>query len=551
MTKGWLLGGLLATACGLVNAPASPDAGVTEDIDAMPGSHALRVEVTGLVGSLVLRNGGGDDLTITADGVHRFATDVLDGATFDVSVASDPILQNCHVAGASGTVAGADLQLAVRCTKNILMWIDDNPDGNAYNHEIWMSDHTAAGTGRSVNIHPDDTEGSGPSPVSERNGLLYLVSNDGTGTALFRTDGTQANTVKLRAFDGIDFGEPLLYNGAFYFSANGDANGTELWWYDGSNFSRLTDIVAGSGGAGFWEPFVVLRNRYILFRAQDATTGDNPWSYDTQGGGAVRLVDAISGAFAGQIGDFVVLGNRAYFPGDTVNGGNNELYFTDGTVAGTGVLKELNPSTSSSTGGSFPRVLGSNATHAFFSADDGTTGREPWVTDGTSGGTVLLRNIASGGNDSDPSPMIAFAGKLWFTATDENGNELWSTDGTTVGTVKLEVNPSPTVGSSPSQLTVVGDRMYFVADGGDGAGQELWFTDGTTATRVTDVVPGQDAGVGQIGPWDGRVLWFFNASYDTTELWTTDGTSAGTTKVKDLCAAPMCNPYAQFILPKR
>ncbi|HOT83613.1 MAG TPA: hypothetical protein PLQ12_09975, partial [Candidatus Defluviicoccus seviourii] len=33
------------------------------------------------------------------------------------------------------------------------------------------------------------------------------------------------------------------------------------------------------------------------------------------------------------------------------------------------------------------------ATRAFFSADDGTTGQELWVTDGTTAGTTLTRDI--------------------------------------------------------------------------------------------------------------------------------------------------------------
>lgn len=159
-----------------------------------------------------------------------------------------------------------------------------------------------------------------------------------------------------------------------------------------------------------------------------------------------------------------------------------------------------------------------------------------------------MKDIHFAAADSNPGSMVAFAGQMWFVATDEIGTELWHTDGTTDGTQKLEVNPKSS-DSDPYNLKVVGDRLYFIADGGDGTGPELWATDGTAegTVRITDVAPGPGAGVGGIGPWDGRVLYFFDGSYDTTTLWSTDGTAEGTQKVRDFCAAPACNPYAQFV----
>src|SRR5690606_28640325 len=117
---------------------------------------------------------------------------------------------------------------------------------------------------------------------------------------------------------------------------------------------------------------------------------------------------------------------------------------------------------------------------------------------------------------------------------------------TQAGTTKLEVNPNTTVGSNPYDMTVVGSKMYFIADGGDGAGQELWVTDGTAGgtVRISDAAPGQDPGVGQIGPYDGRVLYFMNYANYSDQLWTTTGQLEGTAKVADFCAEPGCEPRA-------
>ena len=71
----------------------------------------------------------------------------------------------------------------------------------------------------------------------------------------------------------------------------------------------------------------------------------------------------------------------------------------------------------------------------FFTASDGTTGNELWVSDGTTEGTQLVADINS--NSSSPfgygsyaSNLTEFDGQLFFTASDgTTGNELWVSDG--------------------------------------------------------------------------------------------------------------------------
>src|SRR5271170_6022380 len=77
-----------------------------------PSTYTVGGTVSGLSGSgLVLRDNGGDDLPVSANGAFVFATPLADGATFSVSVSAQPSVaaQNCVVmnAGHSGTVLGA------------------------------------------------------------------------------------------------------------------------------------------------------------------------------------------------------------------------------------------------------------------------------------------------------------------------------------------------------------------------------------------------------------------------------------------------------------
>ena len=70
----------------------------------------------------------------------------------------------------------------------------------------------------------------------------------------------------------------------------------------------------------------------------------------------------------------------------------------------------------------------------FFAADDGVQGRELWVTDGTTAGTELVRDLRPGPAGSDPRALTAFGDLLAFTALDRTGAaQVWLSDGTGSG----------------------------------------------------------------------------------------------------------------------
>jgi 6-phosphogluconolactonase (cycloisomerase 2 family) len=82
--------------------------------------HTVGGTVSGLTGSgLVLADNGGDSLTITASGNFTFATSVAGGASYNVTVATQPTnpTQSCTVAHGSGTISGSDVtNVAITCT---------------------------------------------------------------------------------------------------------------------------------------------------------------------------------------------------------------------------------------------------------------------------------------------------------------------------------------------------------------------------------------------------------------------------------------------------
>jgi ELWxxDGT repeat protein len=96
------------------------------------------------------------------------------------------------------------------------------------------------------------------------------------------------------------------------------------------------------------------------------------------------------------------------------------------------------------------------------------------LSDGTAAGTVLVKDINPGGASSNPGGLADVNGILFFAANDgTHGSELWKSDGTASGTVLVaDIDPG-SASSYPTFLTVAGRHLFFTAD--DGVhGAELW-----------------------------------------------------------------------------
>ncbi len=88
-----------------------------------------------------------------------------------------------------------------------------------------------------------------------------------------------------------------------------------------------------------------------------------------------------------------------------------------------------------------------------------SSGEELWASDGTSNGTVLVKDINPNGG-SNPYNFTEFNGKLYFTAWQDNvGYELWVTDGTNVGT-HLVKNLNHQNGGQPEYLEVLNNQLF-------------------------------------------------------------------------------------------
>ena len=170
-----------------------------------------------------------------------------------------------------------------------------------------------------------------------------------------------------------------------------------------------------------------------------------------------------------------------------------EIWKSDGTAAGTGLVKDIAPGTVGGANfGASSQIVAAGST-LYFVGNDGVSGAELWKSDGTEAGTVMVRDIAPGAGTSAPYWLTVVGTTLFFTANEgANGQELWKSDGTAAGTVMVKNIAAGSAWSSPRDLANAGSVLYFSADDGT-TGREMWRSDGTAegTYRLTDLFPAQ------------------------------------------------------------
>ncbi len=101
--------------CTLSNASGTTTSDVTNIGISCANTPTIGGTVSGLLGTLVLRDNGADDLTVNANGPFTFATPVASGGAYAVTVFTQPAGQTCTVSNGSGTATAAVTTVVVAC----------------------------------------------------------------------------------------------------------------------------------------------------------------------------------------------------------------------------------------------------------------------------------------------------------------------------------------------------------------------------------------------------------------------------------------------------
>ncbi len=291
------------------------------------------------------------------------------------------------------------------------------------------------------------------------------------------------------------------------------------------NISLVKDIRSGSSSGP--SKFDTINNK-LLFLANTDTYGPEIWVSDGTAAGTQMLKEINPNPGWGcDLDKFVHYNNKLYFYANDGNGGG--LWCTDGTDAGTYLVSNASPNVY------YLTVFNGKM---LFYGNDATHGFELWTSDGTTNGTVLLKDLNPGPDDGYPAHFtIINPTTMLFTANGITGvDQLWVTDGTTAGTQYI-TDPNPSGSNSWAYFTVLNNKAYFRAT--DGVhGEELWVSDGTLAgtQMVLDIAAGIQPSYPSDLLSDGTHLYFsaYDGQVHQVEPWISDGTAGGTHMLKDI-----------------
>lgn len=367
-----------------------------------------------------------------------------------------------------------------------------------------------------------------------------------------------------------DFEGQILFQGKIFFAGNDGTNSGGLYFTDGTTSG--TQLISGTQNvvvSSSQNLVFVECNSKLFFVADDGTHGQELWVTDGTSGGTQMVKDIVTGIGNAQIQGLryasASFQNKLYFvANDGANG--SEVWVSDGTSSGTQLLKDINSGNASSSPGNF--VVYNNL--LYFSADNGANGTELWVSDGTTNGTTMFADL-SNQQYTSISTMV-WNNKLWFTETtlSQFDSEIFISDGTFSGTHKLSdsipalTNKKQGWDSYPQSplvinnklIVVVSDTVYYITDG-TAVGSQMcpwtgyshmynsivsnnrWFYNGSGGLRVTDgvsidslIFPGS---AGNFVEVNGHLCFLSTLGTFGNEPWVTDGTTAGTVRLKDVC----------------
>lgn len=388
---------------------------------------------------------------------------------------------------------------------------------------LWSTDGTAASI-TALTSPPSISLANGVQlPLGQTAAGVVFALDDGTqAPAIWKSDGTPAGTTPLFDPGSQSYAQIVSSaNGGVFFlggfpvqklyRTNGDPAGTrEVPLRGGGNYD-LEQIQ---------QVFVTPTQIYLHSRVDGISGTPQPWwRTDHAGTDLIRLSN-------GEDGPGDVAGERLYFQSNGVDG--SSLATSDGSVAGTAPIQIFPPS--GKTGSSAPREFENLGNMLLFAATTRSAGRELWRTDGTSAGSVQVRDINPGVSSANPRNLWRAGSLVYFIANDSdvvaaNSARLWRTDGTSSGTFSLDVPPPvPALVTCKAWIALHNGRAYFFSEYYSPQ-MALMSTDGTTAgTRQEAFLPADVTNPCNLSSVSGRLV-FSARQQGEMRLWSTSGSA--------------------------
>jgi ELWxxDGT repeat protein len=334
--------------------------------------------------------------------------------------------------------------------------------------------------------------------------------------------------------------EIATFNGFVYFVANDDVHGNELWRTDGTNegTALVSDIYPGLPSTNSNPHRLTVVGDRLFFNAYNATTQSPETVYyiDASAPTTVHQLSAAradTSALVPAIGPIFGAPNGRLVISRLLGESSNCCYAVYALPPGGTVLTKISVGAEDINANNVFSPAATAGGWTYYSRSNTNVspgqGSELWRTNGSV--TESVANIYPGNDGSGPSAFVATSDRVYFTANDgTHGRELWVTNPSNKADTHIVHEHVPgTAGTSindPGQVAN-GNILYYVPANDPVTGPELWRTDGTEAgTRVVkDLSPG-DGGYSTVTPFPLRGGVGFLRGSDIFA--SSDGTAAAT-----------------------
>ncbi len=402
-------------------------------------------------------------------------------------------------------------------------------DSESTESTLWTSDGTVAGTQQVTLTNAGSPTSQLGSLFSLGNTLVFTTTSYSTATdhRLWAAGAGSTSATMLKDFgvntpeyDGEANGTLYISIGGNLWLTGGTANTTQELFDSSSKPLPVPQTVFGFAGQA-----------YYLTASTSSTTSPTLGTLGTGGETA-----AITGLPPG-ISDPVVSGSHFYFAASsTATGSKTQLWVSDGTQANTRMVEDF--SSISATSG--PTDLVDAGGHFFFSVKGSDGQAQLWQSGGTAQSTAIVKDLGTTGTSAYSGynygsggygyyKYVPVGGSLYFMAYDAtNGAALWSTTLAT-GTTQLVAHIDP-----QDMVDWNGQLAFAANDGSTPPTSQLWTSGGTAATTTkvasfpNGTTQGSAGGPGLKFVLGSQLLLPLDDGISGTALWATDGTAAGT-----------------------
>lgn len=423
----------------------------------------------------------------------------------------------------------------------------------------WVSSGARIGTAgvslQSIEVGDLYIQSIGPGELGS-NQWEWTISDAAGLTNIAFTGFASGNQMNNETFEGLVF--ELFLNGSTTATSVLELAGNELDnWFAGRDAANINLAAAGGESVtsatvrlslgqiddfgdfqqklpdGGSEAFLI--NASLTADLSAATTqvtsaGRELHKTDGTAAGTVMVKDIVPSGSSNPF-QLTAAGGKLFFAADDVFGDGLELWVSDGTESGTMQVVDSLPGNDlyGAPRDGAPQLFGALGSQLIFSTSDASQDRELWLSDGTVGGTAELVNINPASGDANVSDLIALGTDVFFVADDGiNGEAIWKAD-TVTGTVSMLADASPANTDNLSKLTVFDEASQKIVFYNNTAGMAggVYLTDGTgSLTMLSSQRPIELDAEGTMFVVAGDKIYFkTNDGANGVELWVTDGTA--------------------------